>query len=91
MVGFFDPAERKAADRKRAFKYPPAIEPRNAPWSQILDRAATEYALDHYPEATLENALENFEAANGRAADPERPEDFEEVTERTLTLIGWGS
>ncbi|WP_440774367.1 hypothetical protein [Microbacterium sp. 22296] len=49
----------------------------------------TEYSLDRYPEAALANALENFEEANERAADPTSPEDFEEVRERTFTLIGW--
>ncbi|MGN7969114.1 hypothetical protein ACTJJP_07355 [Microbacterium sp. 22296] len=89
MVRFFDPAERKAVDRKRASKHPPAAEPRYAPWVQILGRAMTEYSLDRYPEAALANALENFEEANERAADPTSPEDFEEVRERTFTLIGW--
>ena len=88
-VSFFDPAERKAPDRKRASKYPPAVEPRYAPWVQILGRAMVEYSLDRYPEAALANALENFEEANERAADPTSPEDFEEVRERTFTLLGW--
>lgn len=88
-VSFFDPAERKAPDRQRASKYPPAVEPEYAPWVRILGRAMSAYSLDHYPEEALANALENFEEANERAADSTNAADFEEVQERTFTLIGW--
>ncbi|MCM3614606.1 hypothetical protein M3672_09170 [Microbacterium enclense] len=88
-VSFFDPAARKAPNRKLASKYPPAVDPMYAPWVQILGRAMSAYSLDHYPEEALANALENFEEANERAADPTNPADFEEVQERTFTLIGW--
>lgn len=89
MARFFTPGGGEMRTANRAPKYLPAINPENAPWSQILDRAVKEFALDRYPEDALSNALENFEEANGRAADPADPADFEEAQERTFTLLGW--
>lgn len=84
-IGFFNPKARMA----RRFKYPPAIGPDLAPWSQTLDQLAAEYELDYYPEGAVRAALDRFASGNARSADPNDEDDATEVTLLAMEIGGW--